>query len=122
MSIFKKKKVAEVKNEVPQMRKIEIEVKCQPLVKIEKHEHRVDGKMIQEPQYCVSIRGRDVLTISAREYDELFMEMLRRKNPSDLIHDISEAHMELHDGTKAEIPDGLKEAIEQAFKQAEELA
>lgn len=91
----KKAKKLEVKSEMPHEHKINIEVEVRPLVRIEKHESRINGK-VQEPKYRVSIADREVITLSSREFHELFVEMLALKEDGELIHDIAETHMRKH--------------------------
>lgn len=114
--MFKKKaKKLEVKSETPNERKVEIKVNVRPLVQIEMHESRINGK-VQAPKFRVSIADRDVLTLSAREYNELFMEMLRHKDSDEIIHCISEAHMQEH----AHAGNPIEEIINHLNKVAEE--
>lgn len=98
-----------VKDESPKEQEVKInripENTCgvAPLVSIERHQLNVNGRD-QKPTFRIAIGGRDVLTLTPREYNELFMEMLRHKDADELIHDISEVHAEEH--AKAE--DGLE--------------
>lgn len=94
--MFKKKnpvRKLEVKSEDTAPRKIEI--KIMPLVTIEQQQLTVNGKP-KAPEYRISIENRDVITLSQRQYDEMFLEMLRHKDARELIHDISAVHAEEH--------------------------
>jgi len=117
MPLFKKKEVK--KPEQPKAKMVGIEIEVRQLVTIEKHESRVDGK-VQEPQYRISIADRDVITVSQREYDEVFMEMLRLKNDCELIHDIAEAHMQKHG--HIEIKGNPLAALDEIIKKAVEAS
>lgn len=117
----------EVKNESPEMREVKINIR--PLVRIEQHVLSVNGRE-GKPQYRISIADRDVLTLSGREYQELFMEMLRHKDNDELIHDIATVHAEEHARAELGMPDladlkgiaemfeksGIGQAIEKALK------
>lgn len=113
--MFGKKKAAPVKKlEVKHegMGEVEVKINVRPLVKIERHQLNVNGRD-QKPTYRIAIADRDVITVSPREYDELFMEMLRHKDAGELIHDIAEAHMEEHakEGEGLEFMGGLAEFL-----------
>lgn len=111
MSIFKKKnpvKKLEVKHEDRGEQEIKINIK--PLVTIEKHESRVNGK-VQAPEFKIMVGGRDCILLSTREYDELFSEMLRRMSNDEIIHAIFEKHAMEH----AEV-EGVEKSIENILK------
>lgn len=99
----KKAKKLEVKSETPNVVKINLrtvdECAIAPLVQIEKHETKVNGKD-QPTRFRIAIAGRDVLTLTPREYQALFMEMLLRKSPERIIHDIADAHNAEHARTQ----------------------
>ena len=68
--MFKKKaKKLEVKSETPNEAKVEIKINVRPLVKIERHQLNVNGRD-QKPEFRIEIGGRDVITVSGREYQE----------------------------------------------------
>lgn len=104
--MFKKKnpvKKLEVNFDERPEQKININIK--PLVTIEKHESRINGK-VQAPEFRISIGGRDIVMLNSREYDELFSEMLRRMDNDEIMHALFEKHAMEH----AEM-----EGIEKAF-------
>lgn len=91
-NIFRKKnpvKKLDIKFDERPEQKININIK--PLVKIEKHESRVNGK-VQAPEFRISIGGRDIVMLNSREYNELFSEMLYRMDDSEIMHALYEAH------------------------------
>lgn len=102
-NIFKKKN----KQEEKPFRKLEIKhepradelntsgIKISPLVTIEKHESRVNGKP-KAPEFRISIGGRDIIMLNSREYNELFSEMLYRMSNDEVIHAIFEKHAMEH--------------------------
>lgn len=115
--MFKKKtKKLEVKSETPNAHKVEIKVL--PLVRIEMHESRINGK-VQRPEFRISVADRDIITLSPREYDELFKEMLRHKDAGELIHDIAEVHAEEH--AKCDIT-GDKHIVEELIEKLTKVA
>lgn len=94
--MFKKKnpvKKINVKFDERPEQKININIK--PLVTIEKHESRINGK-VQAPEFRISIGGRDILMLNSREYDELFSEMLRRMDNDEIMHALFEKHAMEH--------------------------
>lgn len=91
----KAKKNVEVKSEDKNTHKINVQINIKPLVTIEKHESRINGK-VQAPEFRISIGGRDVLMVNSREYNELFMEMLRRMDNDEIMHALYEVHAEAH--------------------------
>lgn len=109
-----------VENLTPDAQEIKINVR--PLVTIERHQLNVNGRD-QKPTFRVSIADRDIITLSPREYQELFMEMLRHKEAGELIHDISEVHAEEHAHAEGQMHDveelfnGLETAIKSALKE-----
>ena len=93
-------------------REVKINIQVKPLVEIKEEVLLVNGKPSKK-EYAIAIGGRDIVRVSAREYNELFMEMLRHKEAGELIHDISEVHAEEHCHAENEI-EGLVEAIEKS--------
>lgn len=111
--MFKKKnpvKKLEVKHEDRGEQEIKINIK--PLVTIEKHESRIDGK-VQAPKFRISIADRDVITLGSREYNELVSEALRRMDNDELVHAIFEKHAMEH----AEVS-GAEKALEVMFRKS----
>lgn len=93
--MFKKKnpvKKVEVKSEGAEQ---EIKINIKPLVTIEKHESRINGK-VQAPEFRISIGGRDILMVNSREYKELFSEMLYRMDNDEIMHALYEKHAMEH--------------------------
>lgn len=100
-----------VQDLTPDAQAVEIKVQVKPLVRIEQHQLTVNGKP-KAPQYRLMVADRDVITLSQREYDEVFMEMLRHKDAGELIHDISEVHAEEHANEKPQFMLATKGAEE----------
>lgn len=123
--MFKKNKAKklEVKHEEAQEHKINITIK--PLVSIELHESRINGK-VQKPEYKIMVGGRDCILLNSREYNELFREMLRRMDNDEIMHFLYEVHAEAHrESEKVEEAigemlekSGLGEALREFAKQA----
>lgn len=99
---------------------VEVKINVRPLVTIEKHEHRINGK-VQAPEFRISIGGRDVLMVNSREYRELTREILRHIDADSLIHEIATIHAEEHARAEMgghdieELLNGLGSALEQAL-------
>lgn len=109
-----------VENLTPDAQEIKINVR--PLVTIEKHEHRINGK-VQAPEFRISIGGRDVLMVNSREYRELTREILRHIDADSLIHEIATVHAEEHARAEMgghdieELLSGLETALKSALKE-----
>lgn len=109
--MFKKKnpvKKLEIKSEPQSENKININI--MPLVTIEKHESRVNGK-VQAPEFRISIGGRDVLMLNSREYNELFSEMLRRMDNDEIMHALFEKHAMEHAEASGQIDGMIKHIV-----------
>lgn len=116
-----KQKKVEVKSETPEA--VEIKVNIKPLVQIHEVVTLVDGEKA-ERVFKIEIESRDVITVSPRQYDGIFMEMLRHKDAGELIHDISEVHAEKHVAAHRSAIDlgrTLHRIMEEAHNQAEGL-
>lgn len=103
--MFKNKKATkkvEVKSEGAEQ---EIKINIKPLVTIEKHESRINGK-VQAPEFKIMVGGRDCILLNSREYKKLFSEMLYRMDNDEIMHALYEKHAMEHaevEATSADI-------------------
>jgi hypothetical protein len=110
----KKSKKIEIKTEGPKESKVEVRVA--PLVRIEEQEIVIDGK-VKNTTHRIAIGGRDVISLTTREFKELTLEILRGMDASEQIHFLYLAHKEKHDRQDkiahhgAEAMKGLMEAL-----------
>lgn len=115
MAIFGKKKVRKIEVEHDNSEAREVKINIKPLVNVKEVVTLVNGQKA-ERVFRVEVGNRDIMTLSPREYQELFKEMLRHKDAGELIHDISEIHAEEH--VKAMLGGAVVEGLRKAVKEA----